>query len=136
MDGLVDAIALALAIGDTAQARAGQQADAAGDDAGLVRDNVAKQVARDDDAVEGGGVLDHNHGGAVDELVLDLEVRELLFKHLGHDLAPQAARGQELTPPMRCSVRLNLPALGLEASMALRTCSRVSPDRSTGRLGA
>lgn len=96
MDGLVDTIALALAVRDAAQARAGQQADAAGDDAGLVGDDVAKQVAGDDDAVEGGGLLDHDHGGAVDELVLDGEVGELLLKGLGHDLAPQAAGGQDV----------------------------------------
>ena len=96
MDGLVDAVALALAVRDAAQAGAGQQPDAARDDGGLVADDVAEQVAGHDDAVESARVLDHEHGGAVDELVVQLQLGELLLKHLGDDLAPQAAGGQHV----------------------------------------
>lgn len=96
MDGLVDAVALALAVGDAAQAGTGEQTDAAGDNTGLVGDDVAEQVARDDDAVQGAGVLDEDHGGGVDELVLDLELGELPLEQLGDDLAPQAAGGQDV----------------------------------------
>ncbi|KAH8167153.1 hypothetical protein CIB48_g1084 [Xylaria polymorpha] len=83
---LVDAIA-PLAVRDAAQARARAEADAAGDDAGLVADDVAEQVARDDDAVEAAGVLDHDHGGAVDELVVQLQLGELVAHDLSDDLA-------------------------------------------------
>ncbi len=96
MDRLIDAVALALAIWDAAQARARQQPDAPGDDGGLVADDVAEQVAGHDDAVQGARVLDHEHGGAVDELVVQLQLRELLLKHLGHDLPPQAAGRQHV----------------------------------------
>lgn len=114
--GLIDAVALALAIGDAAQAGAGQEADAAGDDAGLVAD-VAKQVARHDDAIEAPGVFDHDHGRAVDELMLDLEVRELLLKRLRHDLAPQSARGQDIGLVQRPD-RLVATSPGQEAGQA------------------
>lgn len=96
VDRLVDAVAPALAVGDSAQTSAGAETDAAGDDAGLVADNVAEEVAGDDDAVEAGGVLDHDHGGAVDELVVELELGKLLGHGLGDNLAPQAARGENV----------------------------------------
>lgn len=115
MDGLVDAVAAALAVGDAAEAGAGQEADAAGDDAGLVADDVAKEVAGDDDAVERRGLLDQDHGGAVNELVLHRQVGKLALKRLRHDAAPQPARGQHIglverpNPPVA-------PAPGQEAS--------------------
>lgn len=96
VDGLVDAVALALAVGDAAQGGTGQQANAAGDDAGLVADNVTKQVAGNDDAVEGAGVLDHEHGGGVNQVVAELDLGELLGENLGDDLAPQAGGGQDV----------------------------------------
>lgn len=96
MYGLVDRVAAGLPIGDAAEAGAGQQADAPRDDARLVGDDVAEEVARDDDAVEGRGILNHDHGGAVDELVLDLEVRELARERLLHDGAPEAARREHV----------------------------------------
>lgn len=109
VNGLVDAIALALAIRNAAQAGAGQQANAAWDDAGLVADDVAKQVTRDDDAVQAARVLDHDHGRAVDELVLHLEIRKLLLERLCHDLAPEPARRQHVGLVQR-------PHLGLAAA--------------------
>ena len=96
MDRFVNAVALALTVGQTAQAGAGEEADAAGNNGGLVADDVAKQVAGDDDAVKGAGVLDHDHGSAVDELVGELELGELVGKDLGDDLAPKAAGGQHV----------------------------------------
>lgn len=96
VDGLVNSVAPALAVGDTAQARAGAEADTAGDDAGLVADDVAEQVAGDDDAVETAGVLDHDHGGAVDELVVEGELGELVGHDLGEDLTPETAGGENV----------------------------------------
>lgn len=96
VDGLVNTVALALAVGNAAQAGRREQADGAGDDRGLVRDDVAKEVAGDDDAVKGTGVLDEQHGGAVDELVLELKLGELLADDVGHSLAPEAAGGEHV----------------------------------------
>lgn len=96
VDGLVDAVDLGLAIGDGADTGAGKETQAAGDDAGLVGDDVAKEVAGDDDAVEGLGVLDHQHGGRVDEMVAKLELRELLLHDLSKDLPPQTAGRQDV----------------------------------------
>lgn len=96
VDRLVDAIALALAVGKTTQGGAGQQTNAAWDNAGLVADDVTKQVAGHDDAVQGAGALHHQHGGGVDELVLELQLGELVLEQLGDGLPPQAARGQDV----------------------------------------
>lgn len=82
MDGLVNTIAPRLSIGNTAKASTWAEADAAGDNASLVADDVAEEVAGNDDAVEAAGVLDEDHGGAVDELVLESELGELA----GHGL--------------------------------------------------
>jgi hypothetical protein len=81
MDGLIDAVAFALAVGDPAETGTGEETDAAGDDGGFVADDITEQVASDDDTVEATGVLDHNHGSAVDdELVVDLELGVFLCK--------------------------------------------------------
>lgn len=117
VDGLVDTVALALAIRNTAQAGTGQKTNAIGNDAGLVSDNVTKQVARHNNTVETGRVLDHDHGRAVNELVLDLEVGELLLKRLGHDLAPESARGQHVSLVQRPHL-LVATAAGQETSQA------------------
>ena len=89
MNGLVDAIHLCLSVRYTAQTRARQQSQASRDDARLVADDVAKEIARHNDTVERPRVLDHQHGRAVNEVMANLQLRELLGKHLRHDLAPQ-----------------------------------------------
>lgn len=65
VDGLVDTVAAVLSVGDAAATGARQQTYAAENDASLVTDDIAEQVARDDDTVEVGGVLDQHHGGRV-----------------------------------------------------------------------
>ena len=62
MDGLVDAVALALAIGRSGEGSTGKEAERAGDHGGLVGDDVAEQVAGDNHTVESTGVLHHEHG--------------------------------------------------------------------------
>lgn len=96
MNRLVDAVALALSIGKTSQTGTGQQTNAARDNTGLVTDDVAEQIAGHDDAVEGAGALDHEHGGRVDELVLELQLGELVLEEVGDGLAPQAAGGEHV----------------------------------------
>ncbi|KAI6767077.1 hypothetical protein HG531_011437 [Fusarium graminearum] len=89
-------VALALTIRNTAQTGTGQETNASRDDTGFVTDDISKEVARHDNTVKTGGVLDQNHSSAVNKLVLDLEVRELLLKSLVHDLSPQTAGGQHV----------------------------------------
>lgn len=96
MDGLIDIVTLSVAIRNTAQAGTGQETNAIGDDSGRVADNVTKQGARHNNTVKTSRVLDHDHDRAVNELVLDLKVGELLLKRLGHDLAPESARGKHV----------------------------------------
>jgi hypothetical protein len=96
VDGLINAITPALAVRDTAQARAGAEADTAGDDASFVADDIAEQIAGDDDAVEAAGVLDHDHGSTVNELVVEGELGELFGYDLGEDLAPETAGGKNV----------------------------------------
>lgn len=96
MNRLVDAVALALTIRDTAQTGAGQETDGTGDNASLVANNVTEEVAGHNNTVQARRVLDHDHSSTVNELMLDLEVRELLFESLGHDLSPESAGGQDI----------------------------------------
>lgn len=105
VDGLVNAIALALSVWNAAQRCRGQQTQRARDNTGFVGDDVAKQVAGNDDAVEGSGVLDHDHGSRVDQLVAELELGELLLHNLRHDLPPQSRGGENIglvQRPDRC----------------------------------
>ena len=96
MNRLINAIALALAVRNPAQTGTRQQADAPGDDRRLVADDVAKQVAGDNNTIQRARVLDHDHGRAVNKLMVDLQLRELLGKNLIDHLAPQPARGQHI----------------------------------------
>lgn len=96
MDGLVDAVALALTVGRCGEGSTGEEAEGAGDDGGLVGDDVAEQVAGDNHTVESAGVLHHQHGGGVDEVVAELQLGELLLHDLSHGLAPQTAGGHDV----------------------------------------
>ena len=92
---LVDTIA-AGAIWDAAQRRRREKTDRARDDGRLIGDDVTEQVARHDDTVECAGVLNHQHGRRVDEVVSDLQLGELLCHHLRHDLTPQTRRRKHI----------------------------------------
>ena len=128
VDGLVDTVALALAVRDTTERSAGQQTQAAGDDGSLVRDDVAEQVAGDNNTVQSTRVLDQDHGSAVDELVTNLQLRELLLHDLGDDLSPQSAGGEHVglvqTPDGSWGV-LGESEVGGETSDALNLMARV-----------
>jgi hypothetical protein len=122
VNGLVDAVALALSVGRRGERSAGQEAEGARDDGGLVGDDVAEQVARDDNAVEGTRVLDHQHGGRVDQVVAELQLRELLLHDLSHNLAPQTAGRHHVglvERPHRRGRVLSQSEVGSEASDAL-----------------
>lgn len=95
MNRLVDTIA-ARAIWDAAQRRGREKTDGTGDDGCLVGDDVTEEVAGDDDTVERTGVLNHQHGCRVNEVVSELELGELLLHHLRHNLTPQPRRGKNV----------------------------------------
>ena len=96
VDWLVDAVAFALAVEDAAQAGARQETDATRYDRGLVADDIAEEIASDDDAVETARVLDHDHSRAINQLMAELELGEFLGEDVGHDLAPQTARREHI----------------------------------------
>lgn len=120
MDGLVDAIALGLSIGNASQAGTGQQADAARNHTGLIADDVTKQIAGYHHAVEASRVLDHDHGSTVNELVLNRQIREFFGKRLRHGLAPQPAGSKDIGLVQRPDLGL-ATAAGQEASQASHT---------------
>lgn len=93
---LVDTINLGLSVRNTAQARAGQETERAGDNARLITDDVAEQVAGDNDAVELPRLLNHDHGRGVNKLVLDLELGELRGHDLRHGLPPQTTSSEDV----------------------------------------
>lgn len=96
MNGLVDSIALALAVRDTAERSRRQETERSRNDTGLVGNNVAEQVASDNDTVECCGVLDHDHGGGINKLVAELELRVIPLHDLGDNLPPQSASGENV----------------------------------------
>jgi hypothetical protein len=96
VDWLVDTIASALAVWDTAEGGTWQQTNATWDDTGLVADDVTEEVAGDDDTVQGSWVLDHQHGSGIDEVVTDLHLWELLGHDLGDHLSPQSRCGEHI----------------------------------------
>ena len=91
MNRLIDTVDLALPIGNPAQASAGQKTERSRDDTGFVADNITKQIAGDHDSVQLAWVLDHQHGGAINEVMAVFDLRELLVHNLGHDLSPETA---------------------------------------------
>lgn len=76
MDWLVNSVALAVAVRDTAQRLAPGRRPmlpGMGNDTGFVADDVAEQVAGHDNAIQCARVLGEDHGRAVDELMLTKE---------------------------------------------------------------
>lgn len=96
VDGLVDTVNAALAIRHTAQTGTGQQTKRTGNDTSLVADNITEQVARNNNTVQLTGILDHKHSGRVNQVVTDLNLRELLGHNLSNDLAPQTASSEDI----------------------------------------
>lgn len=96
VDRLVDTVDTVLAIGDTAQRGTGQETQGAGDDTSLITDDITEQVASNDDTVQLAGVLNHKHGSGVNQVVTNLDLRELLSHNLSDNLAPQTASSQDI----------------------------------------
>lgn len=92
MRRLVDAVALA-PIRNATQRCTRQHAQRPDHAPGLVRQHITKRVVRVDDAVEHPGVLAHQHGQRVGQLMLELDVRELVCKDLRRDFPPEASTG-------------------------------------------
>ena len=96
MDRLEDAEAVALAVRQAGQRRRRQQAERAGNDRRLVRQDVAEQVGAEEDAVELGRSADDEHAGAVDEVVVEGQLRELLGVQVADDRPPEPRRRQDV----------------------------------------
>lgn len=96
MNRLVNTIALALAIREATQTGTRKQTNASWDDTRLIADDVTKQIARHDDAIQCPGALDHQHGCRVNQLVLKLQLGELLLEQFRDGLPPQTARGKHV----------------------------------------
>ena len=88
MDGFEQARAVA-------QARAGHQAEAAGNDGGEVAEDVPEQVLGDDHVVAA-GVRDDQHGDAVHVLVVQVNATVVAVTQGGHVAAPQFADFQHV----------------------------------------
>lgn len=92
----INAIHFTLPIRHPAQTRARQEAQAAGDHARLVADDVPEQITRHHHPVQRARVLDHEHRRAVDQLMAHLQRWELLPHHPRHHVPPQARRRQHV----------------------------------------
>lgn len=118
MNWLIDAVALALAVRDPTQTGARQQSNAPRNNRRLVTDDIAKEVARNHHTVQGTRVLDHEHGRAVNQLMAELELRKLVGKHLGDNLAPQPASGEHVGLVQTPDLAGRVVGEGKEASQA------------------
>lgn len=96
VDWLVDAIALALAVWDTTQTGTGQETNATRNNTGLITDDISKQVASHDNTIKSSWVLDHKHGSAINQVVTNLQLGELLSHELGGNLSPESAGSQNV----------------------------------------
>lgn len=93
---LINTIALALPIRNTTQRSTRQKPNRPRNNRRLIANNITKQVAGDHHTVQRPRVLDHQHSRRVNQLVVHRQLRELLLKHLRHNLSPQSARGQNV----------------------------------------
>lgn len=91
MDRLVDTIDLGLAIRHSSQTGTGEQAQRTGDNTGFVRDDVSKQIARNHNSIQLTRVLDHEHSRRIDQMVAQLQLRELVGHDLCDNFPPQSA---------------------------------------------
>lgn len=96
MDRFIDAIHLRHPIRHPTQTCTGQQPKTPRYHARLVANDIPKQVTRHHDPVQRPWVLDHQHRRAINQLVPQLQLRELLRHHLAHHLPPQPARRQHV----------------------------------------
>ena len=96
VDGFVEAVALSLSVWEAGEGGGREEAERAGDDGRLVREDVAKHVFGEDDAVELARVGDHDHGGRVYELVVarDAGGLELGVDRVLDDAAPETGGGE------------------------------------------
>jgi hypothetical protein len=78
------------------QTRTRQQAQTARDNTRLIRDDVSKQITRDDNPIQLRRALDHKHSRRVNQLVLVLQLWKLGFHHSFKRLPPQPARGKHI----------------------------------------
>jgi hypothetical protein len=58
--------------------------------------HVTEQVFRDDDAVQLSRVGDHDHRGGVHQMMVERQLRVLLFHQGRHGLPPETGRGQDV----------------------------------------
>ena len=97
MDRLVDTVATALAIRNTAQTGTGQQTQGARNDTSLVANDITEQVAGNNNTVQLTGILDHQHSSRVNEVVTEGNLRVLLLHHLVNNLTPETASREDIS---------------------------------------
>lgn len=88
---LINPINRPLPIRNPTQTSTGQKPQRTRNNTSLVTNNIPKQVTRDDNPIQLLRILNHDHRRRVDQLMPDLQLRELLRHHLRHRLPPQPA---------------------------------------------
>lgn len=96
MNRLINTINATLPIGNTTQTSTRQQTQRTRDNTSLITNDITEQVTRNNNAVQLTGVLNHNHSSRVNQLVLNLQLRELLRHDLSDGLSPQTTRSQHI----------------------------------------
>ena len=74
------------------EACARKETKGARNDRRFVADDVAEQVARDDNTIQRSGILYHQHRRAINQMMSQLQLRELFAHHIRDSLTPQPRR--------------------------------------------
>ena len=77
------------------QTRRWQQANASGYHARLVRDDVTKHIARKDHSIQAPWILHHHHSRRINQKMLQLHGRKLLFHYLPYCPSPEPSGGRQ-----------------------------------------
>ena len=96
MNRLVNPINPRLPIRNSHQTRTRQESQTARNHAGLITDDISKQITRHHNPIQLRRLLDHNHRRTINKLVLPLQAGKLVPHDLLKRLAPQPTRRQHI----------------------------------------
>jgi hypothetical protein len=128
MNWLVYSIDSSLSVGQCRQACTRQQTQASWNNTCFIRNDIAKQVACDNDSIQRRWILDHDHCRRIDQLMLILELWEFICHDVCDCLAPQSACRQYVglvQTPHLCWRVLCQSQVGSQPRYALNLWTRI-----------
>lgn len=96
MNRLINPITLPLPIRNSTQARTWQKTNRSRNHARLITNYISKKITRNDDPIQRLRVPYHKHSRRVNQMMSELQLRELLLHNLREHLPPQPTRRQHI----------------------------------------